>query len=155
MPCLLEGTEIAGELRPTIAVELGLPASVKVVAGAGDNAAAACGIGALGEGDGFVSLGTSGILLAGKSGFTPNPETAVHSFCHAIPNTWYQMGVILSATDCLNWLAKIVNKSPTEMAAMLEGPLLPPGKTLFLPYLSGERTPHNDSAVRASFLGLE
>lgn len=154
MPELLEGTGLVGPLRGDLAAELGLPDGVQVVAGGGDNAASACGVGTLAEGDGFVSLGTSGVLLAAREGFAPRPESAVHTFCHAIPDTWYQMGVILAATDSLNWLARITGAPPAELTGEL-GPLAAPGALRFLPYLSGERTPHNDSAVRGAFTGLD
>ena len=154
MPDLIEGTDIVGTIRPELAKALGLPADVQVVAGGGDNAASACGVGALGEGDGFVSLGTSGVLLAARDGFAPSPESAVHTFCHAIPGTWYQMGVILAATDCLNWLASVTGVKPAELTAELGETITEPGAVRFLPYLSGERTPHNDSAVRGSFINL-
>ena len=154
MPALLEGTDISGPLRPEIARDLGLPDTVQVVGGGGDNAASACGVGALTEGDGFVSLGTSGVLLAARDGFSPAPESAVHTFCHAIPGTWYQMGVILAATDSLNWLAKVTGTKPADLTRAL-GPLQAPGNLRFLPYLSGERTPHNDSAIRGAFLNLD
>ena len=154
MPDLIEGTDIVGTIRPELAKALGLPADVQVVAGGGDNAASACGVGALGEGDGFVSLGTSGVLLAARDGFAPSPESAVHTFCHAIPGTWYQMGVILAATDCLNWLASVTGVKPAELTSELGDTITEPGAVRFLPYLSGERTPHNDSAVRGSFINL-
>lgn len=155
MPRLVEGSEPAGTLRREIATELGLGTDVIVVGGAGDNAAAACGAGALNEGDGFVSLGTSGVLLAAKNSYAPSPASAVHTFCHAIPDTWYQMGVILAATDCLNWLSRTLGASPAELTQGLGHDLAGPGKIQFLPYLSGERTPHNDSAIRGAFLGLD
>ncbi len=79
---------------------------VVIAGGAGDNAASACGMGTVREGEAFVSLGTSGVLFAANDGFLPKPESAVHAFCHALPDTWHQMGVILSATDSLNWLAR-------------------------------------------------
>ncbi|GGA27831.1 xylulokinase [Neptunicoccus cionae] len=155
MPRLVEGSEVAAPVSTARCAELGLPDGVVVVGGAGDNAAAACGIGALDEGQGFVSLGTSGVLLAGKSGYAPLPASAVHTFCHAVPNRWYQMGVILSATDSLNWLARTLKTRAGELAGLLDGPLNAPGSVTFLPYLSGERTPHNDSAIRGALLGLD
>jgi xylulokinase len=106
MPKLFEGSDPVGTLRPDLAVDWGVGADVIVVGGGGDNAAAACGVGALREGAAFVSLGTSGVLLAAKDSFAPMPASAVHTFCHAVPNRWYQMGVILAATDSLNWLAR-------------------------------------------------
>lgn len=154
MPRLVEGAQEAGRLRKPLAQKWGLTHDVTVAGGAGDNAAAACGIGAVGEGQGFVSLGTSGVLLAARDGYRPAPETAVHTFCHALPGRWYQMGVMLSATDSLNWLARIVDKHPTDLTASLGETLVAPGHVRFLPYLSGERTPHNDAEIRGSFTGL-
>ena len=155
MPELVEGSERAGTLRPDLADRWGLPDGVIVVGGGGDNAAAACGVGALREGDGFVSLGTSGVLLAARDSFAPMPSSAVHTFCHAVPNRWYQMGVILAATDSLNWLARNLNQSPADLSAALGGSISGPGTLRFLPYLSGERTPHNDSAIRGALLNID
>ena len=155
MPALLEGSDIAGYLRGDLAETLNLPMGVPVAGGGGDNAAAACGIGALRDGDGFVSLGTSGVLLAARNGFAPDAATAVHTFCHAIPDTWYQMGVILAATDSLNWLAANLQQDAASLAAALGDQIEGPGNVRFLPYLSGERTPHNDSKMRGAFVGLD
>ena len=152
---LFEGTQSVGVLRADVAQDLGLPDGVQVIAGGGDNAAAACGVGALEEGDGFVSLGTSGVLLAARDRFAAAPESAVHTFCHAVPGRWYQMGVILAATDSLNWLSGIVGAPAADLTAALGTTLGPPGRERFLPYLSGERTPHNDSTVRGAFSGLD
>ena len=154
MPRLVEGSEVAGRLRRDLARDWGVRDDVVVAGGAGDNAAAACGIGALAEGQGFVSLGTSGVLLMARDGYHPAPETAVHTFCHAVPGRWYQMGVMLSATDSLNWLARITGRSPRDLTAALGSELRAPGQVRFLPYLSGERTPHNDADIRGSFTGL-
>jgi len=154
MPCLVEGSDAAGALRKDLAQKWGLSNSVTVAGGAGDNAAAACGIGALDEGQGFVSLGTSGVLLAARDGYRPAPETAVHTFCHAMPGRWYQMGVMLSAADSLNWFARISGQTPAELTAALGDALHAPGEVRFLPYLSGERTPHNDAEIRGGFTGL-
>lgn len=154
MPRLVEGCERAGSLRPELASEWGVGGSVAVAGGAGDNAAAACGIGALNEGDGFLSLGTSGVLLAARDGYHPAPESALHTFCHAVPDRWYQMGVMLSATDSLNWLSQITGRPPPDLTGCLGEDLQGPGRVRFFPYLSGERTPHNDANVRGSFAGL-
>ena len=102
MPELVEGNQIAGKIQGDLASELGFPNDVMIVGGAGDNAAAACGVGAIQEGEGLVSLGTSGVLLISRDRCKPFPDAAVHTFCHAIPEKWYQMGVILSATDSIN-----------------------------------------------------
>ena len=112
------------------------------------------GVGVVKAGDAFVSLGTSGVLFAANDGYQPAPETAVHTFCHALPGTWHQMGVILAATDALNWFAGLVGDSAATLTGAL-GDLHAPGKTVFLPYLGGERTPLNDAAVRGAFIGLE
>lgn len=154
MPRLVEGVEAAGSLRADLAQNWGLDNAVTVAGGAGDNAAAACGIGALDEGQGFVSLGTSGVLLAARDGYRPAPETAVHTFCHAMPGRWYQMGVMLSAADSLNWFAGITGQTAADLTTALGDALQAPGEVRFLPYLSGERTPHNDAEVRGGFTGL-
>jgi xylulokinase len=155
MPRLFEGSQSVGGVRSDLALEYGLPSGVQVVAGGGDNAVAACGVGAMTEGTGFVSLGTSGVLLAGRDGFTPMADSAVHTFCHAVPDQWYQMGVVLAATDSLNWLSGITGQSPAQLTAELGEKLRPTNGLQFYPYLSGERTPHNDSKVRAGFVGLD
>ena len=154
MPQLVEGTEPAGRLKAALAAEWGMGEGVVVAGGAGDNAASACGMGTIGEGHAFVSLGTSGVLFAANARYLPNPESAVHAFCHALPNTWHQMGVILSATDALNWHAGVTGRSAAELTAELGEGLKAPTGVTFLPYLSGERTPHNDAAIRAVFAGL-
>lgn len=155
MPDLVEGTEPAGQLRTEIANAWGMEANVVVAGGAGDNAASAAGMGTVKPGHAFVSLGTSGVLFAANGAYLPNPESAVHTFCHALPNAWHQMGVILSATDSLNWLSRITGKSAGELTAELGEELKAPSGVTFLPYLSGERTPHNDAAIRGVFDGLE
>jgi xylulokinase len=155
MPKLFEGSDPVGTLRADLAVDWGVGADVIVVGGAGDNAAAACGVGALREGAAFVSLGTSGVLLAAKNSFAPMPASAVHTFCHAIPNRWYQMGVILAATDSLNWLARNLEVDAAELSNALGDRINGPNQMQFLPYLSGERTPHNDSAIRGALLSID
>lgn len=154
MPRLVEGSARAGTLRADLAHAWGVGSDVAVAGGAGDNAAAACGIGTMDEGQGFVSLGTSGVILAARRGYSPAPATAVHTFCHAVPDRWYQMGVMLSATDSLNWLSRITGEKPAALTTALGDDLSAPGSVRFLPYLSGERTPHNDAAIRGAFTGL-
>jgi len=154
MPRLVEGSEVSGTLRPALAGRWGFGERVAVAGGGGDNAASAVGMGVVEEGTAFVSLGTSGVLFAATNSYRPDPATAVHTFCHALPGTWHQMGVILAATDALNWYARLIGADPAELTGTLGG-LRPPGRTLFLPYLGGERTPLNDAAIRGAFLGLE
>ncbi len=154
MPSLVEGSESSGTLRAALAAQFGMSASVVVAGGAGDNAASACGMGNVKPGDAFVSLGTSGVLFASNESYRPNADSAVHTFCHAVPNTWHQMGVILSAADSLTWLSRITGHSAKELTAALTPDSAAAVRELFLPYLGGERTPHNDANVRAGFLGL-
>ncbi|MEO0945037.1 MAG: xylulokinase [Pseudomonadota bacterium] len=154
MPRLVEGSDVSGTLRPELASRWGIGPSVPVAGGAGDNAASAIGMGVVKNGKAFVSLGTSGVLFAACDGFQPDPDTAVHTFCHALPEMWHQMGVILAATDALNWWADMVGSDAATLTSDL-GPLQAPSRTLFLPYLGGERTPLNSAAVRGGFVGLD
>ncbi|WP_208249650.1 xylulokinase [Rhizobium sp. T1470] len=155
MPHLIEGTEQGGTLRSELAGKWGMSESVVVAGGAGDNAASACGMGTVSDGAAFVSLGTSGVLFAANAAYLPKPESAVHAFCHALPDTWHQMGVILSATDALNWHSGVTGKSAADLTTELGETLKAPSGATFLPYLSGERTPHNDAVIRGAFIGLE
>lgn len=154
MPGLVEGTQPAGRLRAELAAQWGLGEGIVVAGGAGDNAASACGMGTVAPGRAFVSLGTSGVLFASNASYLPNPASAVHTFCHALPRTWHQMGVILSATDSLNWLSRVSGRSAVDLTTALGQALRKPTGVTFLPYLSGERTPHNDSVIRGVFDGL-
>ncbi|WP_299134458.1 xylulokinase [uncultured Amaricoccus sp.] len=153
MPRLVEGSAPSGDLLPELASRWSIPGPVVVAGGAGDNAAAACGVGVTTPGDAFISLGTSGVLFVSNARFSPNTDGAVHAFAHAIPDTWHQMGVILSASDSLEWLSRVAGRKPAELASAvsLEAG---PSRVTFLPHLSGERTPHNDAAARGAFIGL-
>lgn len=154
MPALVEGCEPAGRLRPELAARWGMTTPPVLAGGGGDNAASAAGVGAVRPGTGFVSLGTSGVLFVSTDGFRPNTAQAVHAFCHSVPDVWHQMGVILSATDTLNWLARMTGRDP---AALTEGidPAKPATAPItFLPYLSGERTPHNNANARGALVGM-
>ncbi|MTH96216.1 xylulokinase [Roseibium sp. RKSG952] len=153
MPRLVEGTEISGTLLPGLCRRWGISGTPVIAGGAGDNAAAACGIGAVTPGSAFMSLGTSGVLFATNDRFSPNIADGVHAMCHALPGTWHQMGVILSATDSLNWLADVLKMSPAGLTGSLRD-VEAPADVLFLPYLGGERTPHNDADIRGAFCGL-
>ncbi|MEX1663333.1 xylulokinase [Thioclava sp. 15-R06ZXC-3] len=154
MPRLVEGSEVSGVVRSELAARFGLGRDVVVAGGGGDNAASGIGVGVVKAGQAFVSLGTSGVLFAANDGYQPDPASAVHSFCHALPDTWHQMGVILAATDALNWYGRLLNTDVADLTDAL-GDLAAPGKTRFLPYLGGERTPLNDAAIRGAFIGLE
>ena len=154
MPRLVEGAECSGEVRAELASRWGMK-KVVVAGGAGDNAASAIGLGTVAQGAAFVSLGTSGVLFAANSSYLPNPESAVHAFCHALPQTWHQMGVFLSATDSINWWAHVAGRDAASLTTELGKTPSAPAGPIFLPYLSGERTPHNDASIRGSFVGLE
>ena len=154
MPRLVEGSAVSGLLRPGLAERWGMMGRVVVAGGGGDNAASGVGVGVVRAGEAFVSLGTSGVLFAANDGYHPDPATAVHTFCHALPGAWHQMGVILAATDALNWYGRFVGQEAAALTGAL-GRVAAPGKTMFLPYLGGERTPLNDAAIRGSFMGLE
>ncbi len=155
MPSLHKGSEITGTLRADIATEWGME-RVPVVGGGGDNAAGAAGVGVVKDGDALLSLGTSGVIFAATSDFRPNPARAVHAFCHCLPGLWHQMAVHLSAASCIDWAARLTGAaSPAELFARAEAAGAGLGPELFLPYLSGERTPHNDPHARGAFLGLD
>ncbi|GAA0569467.1 xylulokinase [Craurococcus roseus] len=153
MPRLVEGDAPAGALRPELAARWGMARPPVLAGGAGDNAAGAVGLGAIRAGDAFVSLGTSGVLWATTDRHVPWPRGAVHSFCHALPRTWHQMGVTLSAAASLAWWSGVTGRSESDLLAELPAPRAA-SPAVFLPYLSGERTPHNDGAVRGAFAGL-
>jgi xylulokinase len=154
MPRLVEGSAVAGELRPEWVRRWGFARTPILAGGAGDNAAGAVGVGAVRPGDAFVSLGTSGVLWATTAGFAPQPERGVHAFCHAIPDTWHQMGVLLSAASSLAFWARATGQSEAQLLAPLGAVPREPASCWFAPYLSGERTPHNDARVRGGFLSL-
>ncbi|MGL6261123.1 xylulokinase [Vibrio sp. WXL103] len=154
MPKLYEGSEITGTLLPELAERWGMDC-VPLIAGGGDNAAGAVGVGITQPGQAMLSLGTSGVYFAVSDGFLANPESALHSFCHALPKTWHTMSVILSAASCLDWVAKLTNQPDVgTMLDEVESDASPSSKLVFLPYLSGERTPHNDPKAKGVFFGL-
>lgn len=154
MPKLFEGNEFTGQLRAELAEAWGMK-RVSVVAGGGDNAAGAVGVGVVRPGDAFLSLGTSGVLFLADGGYSPNPAGGVHSFCHALPGRWHQMSVILSAASCVDWAVKLCGmKDAAEMFTAVEARGAPSANEIFLPYLSGERTPHNDPNAKGALFGL-
>jgi len=157
MPRLAEGTEPTGAVRPELARDWGLPSSTIVAGGGGDNAAAAVGLGCVAAGQAFLSLGSSGVVFVCDDRFRPAPERTVHAFCHCLPATWHRMAVCLAAASCLTWLARVtgaanetvlLDELEREGVAAARGPV-------FLPYLAGERTPHNDPRAAGVFFGLE
>ncbi len=154
MPKLFEGSDVTGQLRAELAEAWGMN-RVPVVAGGGDNAAGAVGVGVVRSGDAFLSLGTSGVLFLANDGYRPNPAGGVHSFCHALPDRWHQMSVILSAASCVDWAAKLCGVADAaKMFEMVEARGKPCDTEIFLPYLSGERTPHNDPHAKGVLFGM-
>ncbi|WP_343525905.1 xylulokinase [Sphingomonas sp.] len=155
MPQAVEGTAQTGLLRADVAEAWGID-RVPVAGGGGDNAAGAAGVGVVKDGDALLSLGTSGVIFAATSAFRPNPAGAVHAFCHCLPDMWHQMSVHLSAAACIDWVARLTGTpGAAELFARAESVGPASGPEIFLPYLSGERTPHNDAEVRGAFLGLD
>lgn len=155
MPELVEGPQVTGTLLPELARKWGMD-EIPIVAGAGDNAAGAIGVGLTEPGQGMISLGTSGVYFVVADQFSSFPEKAVHSFCHALPDRWHLMSVMLSAANCLDWFAKsVVGKDVPAVLSLLENEDGPSENApFFLPYLSGERTPHNDPNASGAFIGL-
>jgi xylulokinase len=154
MPKLFEGNEITGELRAELAEAWGMQ-KVPVVGGGGDNAAGAIGVGVVRPGDAFLSLGTSGVLFLANDGYRPNPAGGVHTFCHAVPKRWHQMSVILSAASCVDWAARLCGLgTASALFDAAEARNAPTAGEIFLPYLSGERTPHNDPHAQGVLFGL-
>ncbi len=154
MPRLVEGHEVSGVLTEDAASILGLTSGILVAGGAGDNAASAIGMGVVNAGEGFLSLGTSGVLFVVTPHYQPNAASATHAFCHAVPARWHQMSVMLSAASCLHWAAVLLGvESDAALEAKARSLNAAGRKTapIFLPYLSGERTPHNDAKIRGSF----
>jgi xylulokinase len=155
MPALFEGSAPTGTLRAEVAAAWGMD-RVSVAAGAGDQAAGAIGVGVVRSGEASLSLGTSGVLFVASESYKANPDRAVHSFCHCLPDTWHQMSVILSAASCLSWVTQLVGaKDEATLVAEIEAVDRPNDRLIFLPYLSGERTPHNDPNATGTFVGLD
>jgi len=157
MPRLVEGGSASACVT---AVGLGLSPQVLIAGGGGDNPVAAVGIGAIDAGDGFITLGTSAAIVAITDHAAGNPASAVHSFCHALPERWYTMGAMLAGASCLRWVTRLTGL-PDEQTLLdqvqAQLPIeqgVPLSTPLFLPYLAGERTPHNDPLLRGGFMGL-
>ncbi len=157
MPRLVEGGSASACVT---AVGLGLSPQVVIAGGGGDNPAAAVGIGAINAGDGFITLGTSAAIVAITDHAAGNPASAVHSFCNALPERWYTMGAMLAGASCLRWVTRLTGL-PDEQTLLdqvqAQLPIeqgVPLSTPLFLPYLAGERTPHNDPLLRGGFMGL-
>jgi xylulokinase len=154
MPSLHEGPEVTGRLCSDVARQFGLR-EIPLAAGGGDNAAGALGVGVVQAGQAMLSLGTSGVCFVATDGFVANPAQAVHSFCHALPQTWHLMSVMLSAAACVDFTARLTGEADVQrLLAEAQARGLDDTTPLFLPYLNGERTPHNNPAAQAAFFGM-
>lgn len=154
MPKLYEGTAITGVVTPSFAQQYQLN-DIPVVAGASDNSAGAIGVGLTQPGQAMISLGTSGVYFVVSDGYLSNPQSAVHSFCHSLPQTWHLMSVILSAASCLDWVSRLTGfQSVAAMLQAVEQSDFHGEGVYFLPYLSGERTPHNNPHAKGVFFGM-
>ncbi len=153
MPKLFESYDVVGTLLPEVASELGLEASVKVVAGAGDNAAAAVGTGTVGDGNCNISLGTSGTVFIASEKFAVDANNALHAFAHA-DGHYHLMGCMLSAASCNKWWMDDILKTKEYGNEQKNITKLGENHVYFLPYLMGERSPHNDPAARGTFIGM-
>jgi xylulokinase len=154
LPSVLEGPDLSGSVKPDFTNQFGLPSNVPVAAGGGDNAAAAVGNGVIREGLASCSIGTSGVLFAHSDDLTLDPSGRMHAFCHAVPGRYHLMGVTLAAGGSLRWWREIIGQGYDQLSALAAE--APPGAEglVFLPYLSGERTPHLDPLARGAFFGL-
>ncbi|WP_108649602.1 xylulokinase [Dongshaea marina] len=153
MPALYEGNRITGELKSDLARRWGMPV-IPIAGGASDNAAGAIGAGVYQAGQGMLSLGTSGVYFVASDHYLANPGSALHSFCHALPQRWHLMSVILSAASCLEWLTRLTRASSVAELMTEAANTTPDDSVYFLPYLSGERTPHNNPLAQGVFFGM-
>lgn len=160
MPKLVEGSDISAELSTSLQNEWGISQRVVIAGGAGDNAASAIGVGAINPGQGVLSVGTSGVLFAVTDKLVAKPERGLHAMCHALPNRWHGMAVTLTAASALSWIAEIMGRDKaiselvTEVENFASNDDHRKHAPIFLPYLTGERTPHNDPEASASFSGI-
>jgi xylulokinase len=156
LPPTFEGTSVTGQITPQAAGATGLRAGTPVVGGGGDQAAGAVGTGAVVEGVVSLSLGTSGVVFAAVDRPIIEPQGRLHAFCHAVPGKWHLMGVMLSAAGSLRWYRDALAPESSFDALVEPASSVPPGSDglFFLPYLTGERTPHPDPLARGAFVGL-
>jgi xylulokinase len=153
-PPLLEGSQLAGKVSPAAAEEFGLPRGARIAAGGGDAATGAVGLGAIAPGDAFISLGTAIQLIVATDGYTSAPERLVHSFAHALPARWYAMAAMLNGAGALAFAGRLLSAAPEALEREAAADYRGPGALIFLPYLSGERTPLDDSYARGVLFGI-
>jgi len=155
LPAALEGTAVSGQLQGAVATGWGLPPGIIVAAGAGDAAAGAVASGAISEGDAFISLGTATQYFVARDSYRPAPQHLIHSFCHALPGRWFQMAALLNGAGALAWAAGLMGRSDIgQLLEETERAFTGPSPLLFLPYLTGERTPHDNPHAKGVLFGL-
>ncbi len=156
LPRLLEGVEVSGRLRADVATLLGLPPGIPVAAGGGDAGTGAVGLGCVHDGASFISLGTGATFVVVQAAYRPKPEAILHDFAHCVPDRWFQMAAMLNGASALAWTAGLLGQASIEaLLQTVEERYRGPSRVLFLPYLNGERTPHNDTDARGAFIGLD
>jgi xylulokinase len=153
-PPLVEGSAAVGAIRPAVADALGLPRGAVVAAGGGDAAAGAVGLGAIRPSDAFISLGTATQLIVATDRYLSAPEQLVHSFAHALPARWYAMAAMLNGAGALAFMGRLLGAEPAALEHEAAEGYAGPGRLIFLPYLSGERTPLDDSEARGVLFGM-
>src|SRR5271157_1239006 len=153
-PQLFEGSDAAGKIRPSVADDLGLPKGAVVAAGGGDAAVGAVGLGAIAPGEAFISLGTATQLIVATDRYLSAPDKLVHSFAHALPDRWYAMAAMLNGAGALAFAGRLLGATPDALERQASEDYRGPGDLLFLPYLSGERTPLDDPYARSVLFGM-
>ena len=157
LPPALEGCAVSGLLKGQVAASWGLPPGTIVATGAGDAAAGAIASGAVNQGDACISLGTATQYFVARESYRPAPEHLIHSFAHGLPGRWFQMAALLNGAGALAWAAGLLGRSDSDIGALLaetELAFAGPSPLLFLPYLAGERTPHNNPHAKGVLFGL-
>ena len=155
MPALVEGSDPSAILSKDIARQWGMGNDVVIAGGACDNAASAIGLGVIAPGHGLISLGTSGVVFSVTDQFALAADSGAHAFCHALPATWHQMGVILSASDSISWLVETTGLSVDDLVQKMTATNSLETTPIFHPYLSGERTPHNNADACGAFFDIK
>ena len=156
LPTIYESHEGAGRVRSEVASTLGLPTNCEVVIGGADTAAGALGLGVVIPGDSFITLGTSAIVATITNGYHPTSKGFLHNFAHCLPNQYYRMGAMLNGASALAWAARLVGADDIgQLLHAVEARFTGPSRVMFIPYLNGERTPHNNADLRGALLGLD
>ena len=156
LPPIYESSASAGKLRKGLAAELGLSADCEIIVGGADTAAGASGLGCISAGDSFVSLGTGSIFATITDGYQPTTKGFLHNFAHCLPRQYYRMSAMLNGASCLAWAARLIGTDDIgQLLKAVESGFAGPSRVMFIPYLNGERTPHNNADLRGSLLGLD